>query len=38
MNIFPWKFGMISLIFNAIELPVAVLAGASIYQETNSKV
>jgi len=37
MNIFPWKFGLVSLIFNAIELPVAVLAGASVYQETTSK-
>jgi hypothetical protein len=37
MNIFPWKSGLISLIFNAIELPVAALAGASIYQETASK-
>lgn len=37
MNIIPWKFGMISLVFNAIELPVAVLAGASVYQETTSK-
>ena len=37
MNIFPWKLGLISLIFNAIELPVAALAGASIYQETASK-
>jgi hypothetical protein len=37
MNIFLWKFGLINLIFNVIELPVAVLAGNSSYQENASK-
>ena len=37
MNIFPCKLGLISLIFNTIELPVAALAGASMYQENTSK-
>ncbi len=36
MGIFPLKLSLISLLFNLIELPTALLFGASIYKEEAS--
>lgn len=36
MGIFPIKLTLISLAFNLIELPTAILVGASIYKEESS--
>lgn len=33
LGIFPLKMGLLSFVFNLVELPSAILAGASIYKE-----